>query len=62
MEVTIAGGRIVWENDQLKAVPGTGKYIKMVPFNYLFDGLEKSDAEYLSSLRAPVIRRSMHTT
>lgn len=62
MEVTIAGGRIVWEDEELKAVPGWGKYIKMAPFNYLFDGLERADAEYLSSLRAPVIRRSMHTT
>ncbi|KAL7151939.1 hypothetical protein ABFS83_04G065300 [Erythranthe nasuta] len=60
VEVTIAGGRVVWENDELKAVPGRGKYVKMRPFNYLFDGIEKADAEYLSSLRAPVIRRTMH--
>ncbi|KAL1555182.1 dihydropyrimidinase [Salvia divinorum] len=62
VEVTIAGGRIVWEEEELKAVPGWGKYIKMAPFNYLFDGLERADAEYLSSLRAPVMRSSIHTT
>ncbi|KAL0459115.1 UNVERIFIED_CONTAM: Dihydropyrimidinase [Sesamum latifolium] len=56
VEVTIAGGKIVWENDELKAVPGSGKYIKMPPFNYLYDGIEKADADYLSSLQAPVIR------
>lgn len=56
VEVTIAGGRIVWENEELKVVPGSGKYIEMPPFSYLFDGIEKSDANYLSSLRAPVKR------
>lgn len=56
VEVTIAGGRIVWQNDELKVVPGSGKYIKMPPFSYLFDGIDKADANYLSSLRAPVKR------
>ncbi|GAV62133.1 Amidohydro_4 domain-containing protein [Cephalotus follicularis] len=56
VEVTIAGGRVVWENDELKVVPGSGKYIEMPPFNYLFNGIEKADARYLSSLRAPVKR------
>nr|AAK44096.1 putative dihydropyrimidinase [Arabidopsis thaliana]AAL34189.1 putative dihydropyrimidinase [Arabidopsis thaliana] len=56
VEVTIAGGRIVWENEELKVVPRSGKYIEMPPFSYLFDGIEKSDANYLSSLRAPVKR------
>ncbi|KAK4407472.1 Dihydropyrimidinase [Sesamum angolense] len=56
VEVTISGGKIVWENDELKVVPGSGKYIKMPPFNYLYDGIEKADADYLSSLQAPVIR------
>ncbi|KAK2640928.1 hypothetical protein Ddye_022691 [Dipteronia dyeriana] len=56
VEVTIAGGRIVWENDQLQVVPGTGKYIEMPPFSYLFDGIDKADAKYLSSLHAPVKR------
>lgn len=54
VEVTIAGGRVVWENDELKAVPGSGKFIEMRPFNYLFHGLDKADAKYLSSLQAPV--------
>ncbi|XP_040994407.1 dihydropyrimidinase-like [Juglans microcarpa x Juglans regia] len=56
VEVTIAGGRIVWENDELKVVPGSGKYVEMPPFSYLFDGIDKLDAKYLSSLQAPVKR------
>lgn len=56
IEVTIAGGRVVWENNELKAVPGTGRYIQMEPFSYVFDGLDKKDASYLSSLQAPVKR------
>ncbi|KAH7560768.1 hypothetical protein JRO89_XS10G0095900 [Xanthoceras sorbifolium] len=56
VEVTIAGGKIVWENDELKVVPGSGKYIEMPPFSDLFDGIEKADAKYLSSLQAPVKR------
>ena len=54
--MTIAGGRIVWENDELKIVPGSGKYVEMPPFAYLFNGIDKADAEYLSSHRAPVKR------
>ena len=56
VEVTIAGGRIVWENGQLKVVPGAGKYIEMAPFSYVFDGIDKADSNYLASLRAPVQR------
>ncbi|KAF5745010.1 Pyrimidine 2 isoform 1 [Tripterygium wilfordii] len=56
VEVTIAGGRVVWENDELKVIPGSGKYVKMPPFSYLFHGIDKADALYLSSLRAPVKR------
>jgi dihydropyrimidinase len=59
--VTIAGGRVVWENNELKVVPGSGKYIEMPPFNYLFSGIDKADASYLSSLNAPV-KRSKSTT
>lgn len=61
IEVTIAGGRVVWENNELKVVPGTGKYIKMAPFSYLFDGLDKIDEIYLNSLQAPV-KRAKSTT
>ncbi|KAJ6984918.1 dihydropyrimidinase-like [Populus alba x Populus x berolinensis] len=61
VEVTIAGGRVVWENNELKVVPGSGKYIEMPPFNYLFSGIDKADASYLSSLNAPV-KRSKSTT
>ncbi|XP_021901123.1 dihydropyrimidinase-like [Carica papaya] len=56
VEVTIAGGRIVWQNNELNVVPGSGKYIKMPPFSYLFNGIDKADANYLSSLKAPVKR------
>ncbi|GAV87836.1 LOW QUALITY PROTEIN: Amidohydro_1 domain-containing protein, partial [Cephalotus follicularis] len=55
VEVTIAGGRVVLENDELKVVPGSGKYIEMPPFSYLFNGI-KANARHLSSLRAPVKR------
>ncbi|GAV91838.1 hypothetical protein CFOL_v3_35224, partial [Cephalotus follicularis] len=56
VEVTIAGGRVVWENDELKIVPGYGTYMEMPPFSYLFNGIEKAYARHLSSLRAPVKR------
>lgn len=56
IEVTIAGGRVVWENNELKVAPGTGRYIQTPPFSYLFDGLDKKDAIYLNSLQAPVKR------
>uniref|UniRef100_A0A1D1XX07 dihydropyrimidinase n=2 Tax=Anthurium amnicola TaxID=1678845 RepID=A0A1D1XX07_9ARAE len=56
VEVTISRGQIVWEEGKLKIEPGSGRYIKMPPFSYLFDGLERADEKYLSSLRAPVKR------
>ncbi|RDY08665.1 Dihydropyrimidinase [Mucuna pruriens] len=61
IEVTIAGGRVVWENNELKVAPGTGRYIKMPPFSYLFDGIDKKDASYLNSLQAPVKRDKSST-
>ncbi|XP_052886642.1 dihydropyrimidinase isoform X2 [Gossypium arboreum] len=56
VEVTIVGGRVGWQDDELKVVPGSGKYIEMPPFSYLFNGIDKADAKYLSSLQAPVKR------
>ncbi|XP_056169007.1 dihydropyrimidinase-like [Syzygium oleosum] len=56
VEVTIAGGRIAWMGGQLKVARGSGKYVEMPPFGYLFGGMDKEDARYLSSLRAPVKR------
>ncbi|XP_040865817.1 dihydropyrimidinase isoform X1 [Glycine max] len=61
IEVTIAGGRVVWENNELKVAPGTGRYIKMPPFSYLFNGIDKKDAFYLNSLQAPVKRAKSNT-
>ncbi|KAJ4977679.1 hypothetical protein NE237_008459 [Protea cynaroides] len=56
VEVTIAGGKVVWEGGELKVVPGSGRYIELPPFSYLFDGIDKLDAKYKSSLGAPVQR------
>lgn len=61
VEVTIAGGKIVWKNGELKAFPGSGKFVEMPPFSYVFDGIEKADSSYLSSLQAPVKRFSSST-
>ncbi|KAL5125692.1 Dihydropyrimidinase [Glycine soja] len=61
IEVTIVGGRVVWENNELKVTPGTGRYIQMPPYSYLFDGLDKKDAIYLNSLQAPVKRAKAST-
>ncbi|KAE8663803.1 hypothetical protein F3Y22_tig00112888pilonHSYRG00056 [Hibiscus syriacus] len=55
VEVTIVGGRVVWQDGELKVAPGSGKYIEMPPFSYLFNGINKADAKYLSSLQAPVL-------
>lgn len=46
----------MWQEGELKVEPGSGRYVEMPPFGYLFDGLEKMDENYLSSLRAPVRR------
>ncbi|OMO79256.1 hypothetical protein COLO4_24484 [Corchorus olitorius] len=56
VEVTIVGGRVVWKDDELRVVPGSGKYIDMPPFSYLFNGIDKADAMYRTSLKAPVKR------
>ncbi|KAK7316750.1 hypothetical protein RJT34_00441 [Clitoria ternatea] len=62
IEVTIAGGKVVWENNELKVVPGTGRYIEMAPYSYVFDGIDKKDAFYLNSLQAPVKRAKSSTS
>ncbi|WOH07904.1 hypothetical protein DCAR_0727338 [Daucus carota subsp. sativus] len=61
IEVTIAGGRIVWDNGFLNVVPGSGKYIEMPPHSYLFTGIDKADENYISSLKAPVKRYKVAT-
>lgn len=39
--MTISQGNVVWENEKLNTVEGAGRYIKMEPFGYLFDDLDK---------------------
>lgn len=56
MEVTISQGRVAWQHGKLRVKRGSGRYIPMAPFGYLFDGLDKLDVKYLESLRAPVQR------
>jgi len=56
VEVTISRGKVVWEHDRLMIEEGSGQYIPMPPFGYLFDGIDKIDSTYLSSLKAPVYR------
>ncbi|KAL5720142.1 dihydropyrimidinase [Ranunculus cassubicifolius] len=56
VEVTIAGGKVVWENDEIRVLPGSGRYIEMPPFGSIFSGIDKVDAAYLASLHAPVQR------
>ncbi|KAJ0020841.1 hypothetical protein Pint_30830 [Pistacia integerrima] len=45
----------VYECRRGKVVPGA-KYTEMRPFSYLFDGIDKAEAQYLSSLGDPVKR------
>lgn len=54
--MTIAGGKIVWQDNKLKVGAGTGKYIEMPAFSYVYNGIDNQDASYLSSLNAPVKR------
>nr|XP_024364644.1 dihydropyrimidinase-like isoform X4 [Physcomitrium patens] len=56
IEVTVSQGNVVWEKGTLNVHRGKGRYVYMKPFSYLFDGLDKLDATYLTSLRAPVHR------
>ncbi|KAL9660182.1 hypothetical protein QQ045_024994 [Rhodiola kirilowii] len=50
IETTIAGGRVVWENDKLSVTPGTGRYVAMPPYGYLYEGIDKQDAAYIASI------------
>ncbi|XWS28360.1 hypothetical protein CRYUN_Cryun25bG0061600 [Craigia yunnanensis] len=55
VEVTIVGGRVVWQDDELKVVPGSGKYIEMPPFSYL--GMLPNDHECL--VRGSITRKAV---
>lgn len=59
VEVTISRGKVVWEHEGLMIERGSGKYISMPPFGSLFDGIDKIDSTYLSSLKAPVYREGI---
>ncbi|GJM92807.1 hypothetical protein PR202_ga09309 [Eleusine coracana subsp. coracana] len=41
-------GRVVWEDGVLNIAPGSGRYVRMPPFGYIFDGIDKSDARLQS--------------
>ncbi|XVF69512.1 hypothetical protein PTKIN_Ptkin11bG0087700 [Pterospermum kingtungense] len=45
-----------WQDNELKVVPGSGKYKQMPPFSYLCNGIHKADSKFLSSLKAPIKR------
>lgn len=59
VEVTISRGRVVWKDGELRVEPGSGRYVELPPFSYLFDGIDKVDAAYLTSLQAPVHRSKL---
>ena len=44
-EVTISGGRVVWENGTLKTIRGSGSYIPRATFGMPYYGIELQDAE-----------------
>ncbi|KAH7415095.1 hypothetical protein KP509_14G026900 [Ceratopteris richardii] len=52
IETTISRGRIVWENGKLNVSPGSGRFIPLPPYSYLFNGIDKIDSDYLASIRA----------
>lgn len=54
IETTISRGRVVWENGELNVEPGSGRYVHLPPYSYLFNGLDKIDAAYHSSLKSPL--------
>jgi len=35
-DVTITGGRVVWENGKFNSKPGSGRYYPREPFGYAF--------------------------
>eukprot|EP01025_Chloroclados_australasicus_P011102 TRINITY_DN14807_c0_g5_i1.p1 TRINITY_DN14807_c0_g5~~TRINITY_DN14807_c0_g5_i1.p1 ORF type:complete len:483 (-),score=71.72 TRINITY_DN14807_c0_g5_i1:434-1882(-) len=39
---TISRGRVVWNNGKLLVNPGTGRFVKMSPFGYMFDNQKRS--------------------
>ncbi|CAM8975581.1 unnamed protein product [Rhodiola kirilowii] len=43
VEVTIARGKVVWENDKLSVTPGSGQYVEMPTRGYMYEGLDKQD-------------------
>jgi len=50
---TISRGRVVWENGSLNVEPGTGRFIPMMPFGPLFEGLKVRCPAFLDSMLSP---------
>ncbi|MCL8600334.1 dihydropyrimidinase [Proteus mirabilis] len=50
VEITIAGGRVVWQNGQLTLCPGSGKYVERQPFGYMYKDIDEEDAAKLWQL------------
>ncbi|KAL9677896.1 hypothetical protein QQ045_015733 [Rhodiola kirilowii] len=49
VEVTIARGKVVWMNDILSVIPGSGQHIKMPTYGYMYEGIDKEDAAFKAS-------------
>lgn len=45
---TISQGKVVWHNEKLNVTAGAGRFVKMPLFPPLFDGLDRTDAAWLS--------------
>lgn len=42
-DVTVTGGRVVWEDGKFNSTPGSGRYVSREPFGYTFERVKKYD-------------------
>ncbi|EFA85501.1 dihydropyrimidinase [Heterostelium album PN500] len=42
-QTTIVAGKVVWNNDKLSTVKGSGKFVPRPPFGMVFDGIDTRD-------------------